>query len=390
MKTLYIECKMGAAGDMLISALSEIAGASEVIQDKLNAIGIEGVRYDLMPACKCGITGTYTKVSVDDEVEDEDIHDDHVHGDHDHHHTTLEEIHEIIRSLNLSDKVKRDVMEVYKIIAEAESKVHGTRVEEVHFHEVGMKDAIADIAGVCLLMEEISPEMVIVSPIHLGSGTVKSAHGILPVPAPATASIIRGIPVYSSTIEGELCTPTGAALLKYFAGGFGNMPVMTVDQIGYGMGTKDFERANCVRVMIGETSDKHIGVRDSIAELKCNIDDMTGEEIGFATETLLNAGALDVFTTAIGMKKNRPGVLLTVLCREESVNEFAELIFANTTTIGIRMSIEDRFILERHGDEIMTEYGRIRTKVSEGYGVRKVKPEYEDIAGALRNNNKDS
>ena len=385
MRSLYIECDMGAAGDMLIAALSEVAGPIEEIQDKLNAIGVPGVRYDLMPACKCGVIGTYAKVSVDGAVEDENMHDEHGHDKH-HHHTSLNEIKDIILSLSLSDKVKGNVLSVYGIIAEAESKVHGIPVEEVHFHEVGMMDAIADVAGVCLLMEEIDPDMVIVSPIHLGSGSVKSAHGMLPVPAPATAQILQGAPVYSGTIEGELCTPTGAALLKYFAGGFGSMPVMTVNKIGYGMGTRDFERANCVRVMLGETSDKHIGVRDSIVELKCNVDDMTGEEIGFATETLLEAGALDVFTTAIGMKKNRPGILLTVLCRQESANEFAELIFANTTTIGIRMSCEDRFILERHGDEIMTEYGMIKAKVSEGYGVKRVKPEYEDIAGVLRKN----
>ena len=271
-------------------------------------------------------------------------------------------------------------MAVYRLIAEAESQAHGVPVTEIHFHEVGTMDAVADITAVCMLMEEIAPDQVVASPVHVGSGQVKCAHGILPVPAPATAYILRGVPIYGGSIRGELCTPTGAALLRHFAAKLGDMPVMATQRIGYGMGKKDFEAANCVRVLLGETADK----RDTVAELTCNIDDMTAESIGFAMETLFAAGALEVYTVPVGMKKSRPGVLLCTMCREADKDEMVRLIFKHTTTIGIREQVSNRYTLKRSVETVGTPFGQIRKKVSAGYGTRREKYEYEDLARIAR------
>ena len=291
-------------------------------------------------------------------------------------------ISHIIERLNLPEEVKTDIVAVYHLIAEAESHVHGKTVEEIHFHEVGTADAIADIAGVCLLMHMIAPQKVIASPIHVGSGNVRCAHGILPVPAPATAFILQGLPIYSGVIKGELCTPTGAALLKHFATEFKEMPVMRTSAIGYGMGKKDFERANCVRVLLGETEE----TGGEVAELSCNLDDMTPEALGFVQEILFAAGALEVYTIPIGMKKSRPGILLTCMCRCNDKEKMVSLIFKHTTTLGIRESISRRYTLTRTMKEHETPYGVVREKVSEGYGVCRGKLEYEDLAKIAREN----
>ena len=288
--------------------------------------------------------------------------------------------HLVEHHLPLSDKVKADVMAVYGRIAEAESHAHGVPVSQVHFHEVGSMDAVADITAVCLLMEKLSPDEVVVSPIHVGSGQVRCAHGILPVPAPATAHILRGAPIYGGSIQGELCTPTGAALLMHFASRFGDMPAMRLQAVGYGMGKKDFPAANCVRAMLGETE----GAADTVAELACNVDDMTGEALGFAMEQLLAAGALDVFTAPIGMKKSRPATLLRLLCRPEDRERMVELLFRHTTTLGVRESLCRRYVLERSVETRETPWGSVRVKSASGYGVTRRKYEYEDLADIAR------
>jgi len=237
-------------------------------------------------------------------------------------------------------------------------------------------DAIADVTAVCLLMERLQPDQIIVSPVHVGSGHVHCAHGILPVPAPATAYILKDAPIYGGRIRGELCTPTGAALLKHFATRFGDMPVMKTTAIGYGMGKKDFEMANCVRAMLGETEDS----TGEAAELSCNIDDMTAEAIGFAMDRLYDAGALEVYTTAVGMKKNRPGVVLSALCRMDDREKIAREIFKYTTTIGIRENVMKRYMLWRKSETVETEFGPVRKKTSTGYGVTREKYEYDDIS----------
>ena len=379
MKLMYIECNMGAAGDMLLSALASVIGDPEETERRLNGLGIPGVSYEIKPSVKCGITGLHTEVTVNGEHEHEHMHEHHEHHvhEHHHHHAGMHEITHIINDLKVSEKVKNDAIAVYKLIAEAESSVHGCDISEIHFHEVGTMDAVADVVGVCMLMDEIAPDKVIVSPVNTGHGQVRCAHGILPVPAPATAYILRDIPIYSGSTEGELCTPTGAALLRYFADGFEYMPMMKVSASGCGMGTKDFEQANCVRVMLGETEAKS----DSISVLCCNIDDMNGEDIGFAAGRLFAEGALDVYTVPAGMKKSRPGIILYCICKEFDTERFAQLIFRYTSTLGIRLHRSERYVLEREEATASTRYGDVRYKRSFGYGVERIKPEYEDLRG---------
>lgn len=467
MRTLYLDCSMGIAGDMLMSALLELVPDKNVFLNKLNTIGIPNVVVSAEESIKCGITGTHVKVLIKGEEElsqdmdyevhrhhthheslnehtqhkhthdelahdehtrdghtrdghtcdehtreehtrdghtreeytyEEHIHDGHTHGEHMHpeninsehthaehihHHTSMLDIFKIVSKLQIPDLVKKDVVAIYQIIAEAESKVHGKKVSEVHFHEVGMMDAIADITGCALLIHELDIDTIISSPVNVGFGQVKCSHGILPVPAPATANILVGIPCYAGSIKGELCTPTGAALLKYFAARFSNMPPMTIVKIGYGMGKKDFEAANCVRAIMGESEIDNKS--DEIIELSCNIDDMTAEEIGYAMEVLLKNGALDVFTTPIGMKKARPGILFSALCKEENRAKIANLMFYHTTTIGIREYRCNRMIMERVERIIDSSFGPIRVKESSAFGLKKEKLEYEDLRKIAEN-----
>ncbi len=438
MKTLYIDCGMGAAGDMLTAALIELLPDPDGFVKKLNSIGIPDVIIEKEKAVKCGITGTHISVKVGGVEEDEHLHDhhhdhedcehsheehdhdhdhchdhedcehsheehdhahdhhhhhDHDHEEHDydhhehahhHHHSSMADIEHIVRGhMHLPEKVADDVMKVYALIAEAEGHVHDRPVTEIHFHEVGTMDAIADITAVCMLMNEIAPDEVVVSPVHVGSGTVKCAHGILPVPAPATAHILRGIPTYGGEIRGELCTPTGAALLKYFATRFDKMPMMITRTIGYGMGKKDFPIANCVRVMLGESENK----TDLMSELSCNVDDMTAEEIGYAMERLFDAGAREVFTIPVGMKKCRPGTLIKVICSPEQKDKLIEVIFKNTSTIGIRETLTNRYILDRKISTVSTKFGDVRVKESSGYGVNRKKFEYDDLSRIAKEQN---
>ena len=397
MKTLYLDCAMGAAGDMLTAALLELLPDPDGSLKELNAIGIPGVAYAAIKTEKCGITGTRIAVTVDGAEEGtHDHHHDHEHDhpheheqhDHDHGHahhahSSMDDIrHLVCGHLKVGADVAKDVMAVYELIAEAESHVHGRSVSQIHFHEVGTMDAVADITAFCMLMKKIGPDEVVVSPVHVGSGQVHCAHGILPVPAPATAYILQGIPSYGGEIQGELCTPTGAALLKHFATRFGAMPVMKTEAIGYSCGKKDFPAANCVRAMLGTTDD----AADRIVELSCNVDDMTGEEIGFATERLFEGGAREVFTVPVGMKRSRPGTLLCVLCDEKDREEMLKLIFTHTTTIGVRESIVRRYVLDRRIETLRTSAGDVRCKVSSGYGVRREKLEYRDLERIAKEN----
>lgn len=392
MKTLYLDCSMGAAGDMLAAALLELLPDPDAFVAELNALAIPGVKFSRETSVKCGITGTHLQVTVHGEEEDahdhhhahsHDHHHDHAHAHHHnhahihHHHASLHNIEHIVRGhLSLPATVADNVMAVYRLIADAESKAHGKPVSEIHFHEVGTMDAIADITAVCLLMHRLAPDEIIVSPVHIGSGQVHCAHGILPVPAPATATILQDVPIYGGSIQGELCTPTGAALLKHFASRFGEMPVMRTSAIGYGMGKKDFPAANCVRALLGERS----AASDDVIELCCNIDDMTGEAIGYAFDKLFAAGALDVYTIPIGMKKSRPGHLLHVICREAEKDALVRALFAHTTTIGIRENRFRRYTLDRHIETIETSDGPVRRKCSTGYGVSREKFEHDDLA----------
>lgn len=405
MKTLYLDCGMGAAGDMLAAALLELLPDPDGFIRELNALGLPGVAIAREPAVKCGITGTHFSVTVNGAEEGSHDHHTHEHGhQHEHHHehahgrsehdhthdhghghthchSSLHDIEHIVRGhLHLPEKVQEDVLAVYNLIAEAESHAHGVPVSEIHFHEVGTLDAVADITAVCLLLNRLAPDEIVASPIHAGCGQVHCAHGILPVPAPATAYILRGVPVYGGSIQGELCTPTGAALLKHFASRFGPMPVMEIQAIGYGCGKKDFEAANCVRALLGETAE----APGTVLELSCNVDDMTAEQISFAMERLFDGGALDAYTAAIGMKKSRPGTLLRVICQEADREALVSLLFRHTTTLGVREARLARHTLRRAVVSVETPYGPVRRKDSQGWGTQRRKYEYEDLARIAR------
>lgn len=473
MKLLYLDCGMGAAGDMLGAALAELLpdDVRDAFTSELNAAGIPGVHVSLDPSVKCGITGTHLTVTVNGTEEKEgghshshehshhdhqhdhahdhshshDHHHDHSHEHshshdhhHDHSHRSLHDIHHIIDDLKLPEAVRTDILAVYRLIAEAESKAHDKPVSEIHFHEVGTMDAIADIASVCLLLHKLAPDQIIASPIHVGSGQVKCAHGILPVPAPATAYILKDIPIYSGSIQGELCTPTGAALLKHFVTRFDQMPLMTPASTGYGMGTKDFPAANCVRAILGESfaenqpeqpacipaapaptatpapatapASEEAAITETICELSCNVDDMTGEDIAFAIETFLQNGALDAFTVPCTMKKGRPGVLVTVLCKDPDQKQMTKLILQHTTTLGVRSAIKKRWVLSRTESETVIPDDMlanvtapnmpagsktqelkttgndctIRSKTSTGFGITRNKYEHDDLEKIAR------
>ena len=429
MKKLYLECNMGAAGDMLMGALLELLPDRDLFLSRMRSLGLPGVTIDCDYMTKCGITGTKMRIRIGGEEEtylggdlsdapeaskivhnhehnhphihtdsnahsDEHAHD-HAHQEeaeepshedcaaHNHRHYSYSDICAIIRDLELAENIKEHALAVYSLIAEAEASVHGVSIDEIHFHEVGSFDAIVDVVGCSLLFHMLGVNDIEASPVHVGSGFVRCSHGILPVPAPATAHILKGVPIYGGKIKGELCTPTGAALLKHFVRRFGDMEPMAVTRIGYGMGFKDFEAANCVRAFLCDRAD----MRDDVVEISCNLDDMTPEAIGFTTELLLKNGALDVFTTPIMMKKNRPAVLLTVLCRPDDKNEMSRLLLHNTSTFGVRYQSLKRDVLEYTVYNAHTAYGEIRIKSGAGWGLVKEKPEYEDVRAAAQKHN---
>lgn len=425
---LYLECNMGAAGDMIMAALLELLPDRDLFLQRMRNLGLPNVQIDSDYTTKCGITGTKMRIrigGVEETIEDAvpsggdtEIGNAHVHGQghmhehknsqahnepHQHEHVHIHsetghqsmdshsqmhthfsynDICDLIQNLDLAENVKDHALAVYRLIGEAESAVHGVPVDQIHFHEVGAMDAVVDVVGCSLLFQMLGADHVEASPVHVGAGFVRCAHGILPVPAPATAHILKGVPIYGGKIRGELCTPTGAAILRHFVRRFGDMEPMTVTKIGYGMGTKDFEAANCVRAFLSD----HSEATDAVVEIICNLDDMTPEAIGFATELLLDNGALDVFMTPIYMKKNRPAAMLTCLCKPEDKHHLSQLILLHTTTNGVRYETKQREVLDYTRYKVSTPYGDIRIKSAKGYGIVKEKPEYDDVRAAARKN----
>ena len=283
--------------------------------------------------------------------------------------------------MDLPEEVKVCARSVYDAIAQAEAKAHGCPVGEVHYHEVGALDAVADVVGACYALWLLSPERIVASPVHVGCGTVRCAHGVMPVPAPATANLLTGVPTYGGEVFGELCTPTGAALLVTFAQSFGPMPALAADKVGCGVGRKVFDRPNCVRVFLGESGD---GANGSISELVCNIDDMTPEALAYACEQLCAEGALDVYTLPGTMKKGRSGHLLTVLCDPAQEARMARAVLTHTTTMGLRVRRCDKYFLTPGTAAVSTPYGEIDVKTAEGFGLSKVKPEHASVAAAAQ------
>ena len=399
---------MGAAGDMLAGALVSLLSKEEQESfiKMINNIGVDGVKVSLSDDAKCGITGKHFKVEIDGvEEHSHDVHEHehhheheqehghhHEHGDghndndnHGHHHHGTGPFPKELEAVAEKLDCPNDIQKVYELLAEAEAKVHGKDVSEIHFHEVGMKDALIDIASVVYLMNKLKVDKVVVSPVNVGFGKVKCAHGILPVPAPATAELVKGIPTYAGRFEGELLTPTGAALLKYYADEFSYQPLMNVIKCGYGTGNKNFESANVVKAVLGEVTDELIS--ENVIELNCNVDDMSAEDMAYATKALIENGAKDAFVTPVIMKKGRSGMLLTVLCSAIDKERFVSLIFKHTSTIGIRVKETERIILNRHEETLHTKLGDVRVKYSEGYGVKREKPEFEDLRKLAEENN---
>ena len=399
---------MGAAGDMLAGALVSLLSKEEQESfiKMINNIGVDGVKVSISDDAKCGIVGKHFKVEIDGvEEHSHDVHEHehhheheqehghhHEHGDghndndnHGHHHHGTDPFPKELETVAEKLDCPNDIQKVYELLAEAEAKVHGKDVSEIHFHEVGMKDALIDIASVVYLMNKLKVDKVVVSPVNVGFGKVKCAHGILPVPAPATAELVKEIPTYAGRFEGELLTPTGAALLKYYADEFSYQPLMNVIKCGYGTGNKNFESANVVKAVLGEVTDELIS--ENVIELNCNVDDMSAEDMAYATMTLIENGAKDAFVTPVIMKKGRSGMLLTVLCTAIDKERFVSLIFKHTSTIGIRVKETERIILNRHEETVHTKLGDVRVKYSEGYGVKREKPEFEDLRKLAEENN---
>ncbi|MBP7319630.1 MAG: nickel pincer cofactor biosynthesis protein LarC [Lachnospiraceae bacterium] len=384
MKTLYLECNMGAAGDMLAAALYELLTQEEQIlfEKKFQELELPGITLTAAASMKCGISGTHIEIHYHDQMESDHSHSHHEHK-HEHEHQSYQSILHILNHLNLPDQVRNDAIAIYRSIAEAESQVHQTTIEQVHFHEVGTMDAISDVLACCLLFHMISPDRILASPIHVGKGTVRCAHGILPVPAPATALLLKQIPIYSGEINGELCTPTGAAILAHFVQSFESMPPLRIQTIGYGMGTKDFPVANCVRGFLGEETQNF----PSIIQIECNVDDMTGEDLGFCMEEAFKFQALDFFYTPIQMKKNRPGILITCICNLKDKDSIIEFLFQHTTTRGVRFHELSRVTMSAETVTHQTSYGEVKVKQSRYGKYETTKPEYDDLSRLAKENN---
>lgn len=375
-KILYFDCFSGISGDMVIGALLDLGASPKKLISTLEDLKLNGYRLEIDKQIKNGITGTKFDVILDKQK-----HHSHHHGhshsnNKEHHHRTYTDIIQIIKNSDLTDSIKEKSSLIFKYIGEAEAKIHGKKLQEVHFHEVGAIDSIVDIIGAAICLEDLGIDEVVSSPIHLGSGTIRCDHGIFPLPAPATLEILKGIPVYSKQIDGELTTPTGAGIIRTFTSDFTGIPQFQIEKIGYGLGTKTFDdHPNLLRVILGTKGKKK--TKNWI--LETNIDDMNSEIYSHLFKILFDAGASDVFLTNIIMKKNRPGIKLSVLVSEPLIEKLEEVIFLETTTLGIRRYPTEKSILDKKFETLKTPMGNITLKHGFYKGeLIKTKAEYED------------
>lgn len=375
----YLECPTGIAGDMCLGALVDCGVPWQYLVDRLSNLGIES-EYQLRRSTVIRNGQSATKVYVDLEQEHH----------HEHHHSRhLPEIENLIKSASLPERVKRWSLSIFNNLAIAEAAVHGIPPEKVHFHEVGATDAIVDIVGTCIGLDCLDVKQLYCSPMPTGGGTIKAAHGKLSVPVPAVVKLwqTREVPIYSNGIDKELVTPTGAAIAVTLAQDFGEPPTMKLSKVGLGAGSKDLEIPNILRLWIGEVADSQTQLKETITVLETQIDDLNPQAIAYTLEELLAAGALDVFTQSIGMKKSRSGILLTVICHPEIANSCKSIIFRETTTLGIRERTQQRSILHREIESVATKYGTVRVKIAswgEEDKITNVQPEYEDCAALAR------
>lgn len=375
MKVAYFDCFAGASGDMILGSLLDAGLALERLKGEISKLGLHNYDIQVQKAVKHGIGGSQALVLVDEVA--------HQHPRRLHH------IEGIIAKSSLDEQVKEQSIEVFRRLAEAEAKVHQTTPDSVHFHEVGAMDAIIDVVGSVAGLAALGIEKVFCSPLHLGSGTVTCDHGTLPVPAPATAELVKGKPVYSTDVRGELLTPTGAAILTTLSSGFGPMPAMTLDTIGYGAGTKDPSIPNLLRIALG-TADHGVKAFDAehVVVVETNIDDMNPQIYDYLIEKMLGIGALDVFLVPIHMKKNRPANMLSVICPPELLGSVAECIMRETTSIGLRWRTDNRLKTGRYVEKVETRFGPIRVKVAHlGDDAVNIVPEYDDCKRVAKEEN---
>ena len=366
MKTLYFDCFAGASGDMILGALVAAGVSPEALKDKLALLRIQGYEIDFESVNRSGISATYARVQTAPE----------------HAHRHLSDILKIIYDSGLSDSVKHRAAKIFSRLAEAEARVHNEPIEKVHFHEVGALDAIIDVVGAAICFDLLAIEHFVSSPLHVGSGMVDMDHGRFPVPPPAVTELLKGAPFYSTEIKGELLTPTGAAIISTVCSEFGALPEFKLEATGYGAGTREYEKfPNVLRVLIGETKTARNDAR--LWMLETNVDDMSPQVLGHVMERAFGLGALDCYFTPIQMKKNRPGVLLSVLCGPDEREALMDLVFSETTTLGLRSYQVERRALQRKIVVVETQYGAIDVKVAQLNGhVVKAMPEYEQCRQA--------
>lgn len=376
MRVLYLDCFAGIAGDMLLAALLDAGADLSLVRKGLSSLPIEGYTLETGKGESCGIAAAYVHIKTTEQQP----------------HRNLQDILDLIDQGDLTDSVKEKARQVFRRLAEAEAEVHRTTPEKIHFHEVGAVDSICDIIGCLIALESLQVDRVICSPLPLCSGTIQCEHGLLPLPAPATLQLLKGVPMRQTGIEGELVTPTGAVLAVTLAHSFSSMPGMIIERVGYGMGTRDLGIPNILRAIIGEAeelaiSPADVGNHDEIMVLECSIDDLNPEIYPYLIEKLLATGAADAFLSPIIMKRGRPGVLLTVLTDPEKWSQLAKIIFQETSTLGIRMRREMRRVLLRETVKVNTPYGMVTVKFgrfSEKEPPVQIAPEYRDCSAAAK------
>lgn len=388
MKVLYFDCSSGISGNMTLGALMELVDDPDYLQKELKKVHVDGYHLHVSKTKKNGITGTYVDVHLEADHHhhhhDHDHEHEHHHHDHEHHHDhhhhdhrNLFDVNKIIDEADIDLKAKELAKKIFLKVALAESKVHNETLENVHFHEVGAIDSIVDIIGTAILITKIAPDKIMSSVVNDGHGFIQCAHGMISVPVPATSEIFAASDVMfrQIDIDTELVTPTGAAIIAQLAQSFGTMPAMKVNKIGWGCGTKDLKIPNVLKVLCGTIEEN----QDEILVIETNIDDCSGEILGFTMEQLFAQGALDVFFTPIFMKKNRPAYRLSIACHPQQLKAMQDVIFKHTTSIGLRYRCEQRTILNRQNTAVMTPFGEVRGKVIDFDGSRYVYPEYEDV-----------
>lgn len=364
MKILYFDCFSGISGDMVLGAMTDAGVDIEAVRKELKKLNLSGYKLRISNVKRKGIKGTKVDVVVDKKRH--------------FHHTSYKDIKRLIERSKLSKRIKEDSLRIFKNIAEAEAKIHKTSVDNVHFHEVGAVDSIVDVVGAAICINLLSPDIILSSPINTGRGMVKTEHGILPVPAPATAEMLKGFPFYSSSTEFELATPTGVGIVTTLAKASNSMPIMKTSAIGYGAGSRDFlDSPNLLRIMIGEGYSPP--EQDSITVIESNIDDMNPQFYDHIMNRLFKGGALDVFLTPIIMKKNRPAIKITLLSDNDNLNKLADILLSETTSFGLRIYRTERIKLEKEIKTVNTKYGKAKVKIGKRNSkIIKVVPEYED------------